>query len=69
MMDLSAAGIFKTASVRRNLSPAELVETAIQRGEGILASNGALMVSTGERTGRSPKDKFVVRQSPSSVDI
>ena len=43
-----------------NLSPAELVEQAILRGEGELTSTGALAADTGEFTGRSPKDKFVV---------
>ena len=43
-----------------NLSPAELVEQAIMRNEGSLTSTGALAADTGEFTGRSPKDKFVV---------
>ena len=47
-------------NVRDNLSPAELVEAALVRGEGVLASNGALRVVTGKYTGRSPQDKFVV---------
>ncbi|MBM4109047.1 MAG: phosphoenolpyruvate carboxykinase (ATP) [Phycisphaerae bacterium] len=42
-----------------NLSPAELVERAVAAGEGRLASNGALVCMTGDRTGRSPKDKFL----------
>ncbi|MCA9285064.1 MAG: phosphoenolpyruvate carboxykinase (ATP) [Phycisphaerales bacterium] len=47
------------AVVHRNLSVPHLIETAIRRGEGVLAANGALMCDTGERTGRSPNDKFL----------
>lgn len=43
-----------------NLTPAELVEQAILRNEGQLTNTGALAADTGEFTGRSPKDKFVV---------
>ena len=42
-----------------NRSPAELVERALASGEGILAANGALACNTGDRTGRSPKDKYL----------
>ncbi|MFO0873336.1 MAG: phosphoenolpyruvate carboxykinase (ATP) [Phycisphaerales bacterium] len=47
------------AVVHRNLSVPLLIETAIKRGEGVLAANGALMCDTGERTGRSPNDKYL----------
>ncbi|USN98126.1 MAG: phosphoenolpyruvate carboxykinase (ATP) [Phycisphaeraceae bacterium] len=43
----------------RNLPAAELVERALASGEGRLASNGALVCMTGDRTGRSPKDKYL----------
>ncbi len=43
-----------------NLNPSELVEECIIRGEGVLTDVGALAIDTGEFTGRSPKDKFVV---------
>ncbi|MEM8835386.1 MAG: phosphoenolpyruvate carboxykinase (ATP) [Planctomycetota bacterium] len=46
-------------TLRPNLSAAELIEIALKDGEGELASNGTLVVKTGERTGRSPKDKYL----------
>ncbi len=60
MTTASAAVLdFGKAAVARNLSTAALIEAALRRGEGCLASNGALNVDTGERTGRSPNDKFL----------
>jgi len=50
--------------VRANLSSAELVERAIAAGEGQLAANGALVCLTGDRTGRSPKDKYLEDTAP-----
>lgn len=44
-----------------NLTPAELVEDSILTGEGMLTDTGALAIETGEFTGRSPKDRFIVR--------
>jgi phosphoenolpyruvate carboxykinase (ATP) len=47
------------ARVHKNLAPARLIEIALARGEGVLASNGGLVALTGDRTGRSPKDKYL----------
>jgi phosphoenolpyruvate carboxykinase (ATP) len=49
--------------VHRNLSPAQLVEAALRRGEAELAARGSLVASTGKRTGRSPKDKYTVEDA------
>ena len=53
-------GITSPSAVYRNLTPAQLTEAAVKRGEGKLSHNGALVVTTGKYTGRSPKDKFIV---------
>ena len=45
--------------VLRNLPTSRLVEHALARGEGVLGNNGTLIVKTGDRTGRSPKDKYL----------
>ena len=50
---------FTDTTVHRNLPAAALIEMAIRRGEGVLAANGALVCDTGDRTGRSPNDKFL----------
>ncbi|MBT8195755.1 MAG: phosphoenolpyruvate carboxykinase (ATP) [Bacteroidia bacterium] len=57
---VSSLGLNNVAAAYWNLTPAELVEETIITGEGGLADSGALAIDTGEFTGRSPKDRFVV---------
>ncbi|MCP4231386.1 MAG: phosphoenolpyruvate carboxykinase (ATP) [bacterium] len=66
---LSELGLTNLGNVSRNLPPSRLVELAILNNEGYLASNGALVVRTGERTGRSPNDRYVVREPSTEKDI
>src|SRR5713226_8047274 len=59
---LSEHGIRDIEVAHWNLGTAQLVEKAIERREGVLASGGAFVVRTGQFTGRSPKDKYIVRE-------
>lgn len=56
-------------NVQINLSIKELVDAALARGEGELASNQALVVKTGARTGRSPKDRFIVKDEVTANQV
>jgi len=57
---IASLGLKNVSAAYWNLTPAELIEETIIRGEGQLTDTGALTVDTGEFTGRSPKDKFIV---------
>ena len=67
-IDLSPYGITVT-NVLRNAAPSVLYEQAVLRGEGKVASSGALMARSGDKTGRSPKDKRIVKNPESEQDI
>ena len=66
---LDSQGIATSAEIFWNLQTAPLVEHAIRRGEGRLTKDGALLVDTGKFTGRSVKDKFVVRDATTENTI
>ena len=66
---LGAQGITVPAVVHWNLTTGPLVEKAIERGEGKLTSHGALLVDTGKFTGRSVKDKYIVRDAATEDTI
>jgi phosphoenolpyruvate carboxykinase (ATP) len=64
---LEGHGIRNVARVYWNLSVPALYEEAVRRREGLIAAAGPLVCRTGQHTGRSPNDKFIVRE-PSSED-
>ena len=66
---LERFGFGPVASASRNLVAASLYEAAIQRGEGLAAAAGPLVVRTGKHTGRSPQDKFFVREPGSEKHV
>jgi phosphoenolpyruvate carboxykinase (ATP) len=66
---LEALGLVRTGSVHWNLSTPVLYEEAIRRGEGLIAVDGPLVCRTGQHTGRSPNDKFVVRETVSDRHV
>ena len=66
---LEQVGLSDLGQVHWNLSPATLYEQALRRDEGLISEHGALVVATGQHTGRSANDKFVVREPGSEEDI
>ncbi len=62
--DLSQDRARTSGRVYENQSPAALVEEAIRRGEGALTADGSFVALTGKFTGRSPNDKFIVKEEP-----
>jgi phosphoenolpyruvate carboxykinase (ATP) len=66
---LAAQGLAPKGDVHWNLVAPELIETAIRRGEGQLADMGPFCAVTSPHTGRSPNDKFVVKEPASQADV
>ena len=66
---LSTQGLTPSGRVHWNLVSPELVEAAIRRNEGVLAEMGPFVAVTSPHTGRSPNDKFVVKEATSEADV
>ncbi len=66
---LSGQGLAPTGEVHWNLNAPLLIEHAVRRSEGRLADNGPFVAVTSPFTGRSPKDKFIVREPSSESDV
>lgn len=66
---LDTHGLETSGTVFRNLPPAALYEHAVRRGEGLIGVDGPLVCQTGAHTGRSPNDKFVVRDSTTDHQV
>ena len=58
---LLSMGISEATNVHYQLTPEELTAQAVSKGQGVLNDTGALCIKTGEFTGRSPLDKFIVK--------
>src|SRR5260370_29272752 len=59
----------RTDRVKWNLPTAALYEESVRRQEGLIAADGPLACRTGQHTGRSPNDKFIVREASSDAQI
>jgi phosphoenolpyruvate carboxykinase (ATP) len=66
-MSLDLHGL--SSRFKRNLSTAALYEEAVRRDEGVIAEEGPLSCRTGDHTGRSPNDKFVVKEPSSAAAV
>ena len=67
--NLDELGLKNLKTAYWNLSPEELMEHSISKGMGHLADSGALVISTGEFTGRSPDDRFIVKDSETANKV
>jgi phosphoenolpyruvate carboxykinase (ATP) len=68
-LGIEAAGFKTTGRVHYNLRESHLYEEAVRRGEAVLTADGALVAYTGQHTGRSPKDKFIVRDADTAGSV
>ena len=66
---LAELGLRTNQAVHYQLTPSELTEQTLNRNEGVLNDTGALIIKTGKFTGRSPKDKFTVKDELTSETV
>ena len=64
---LETHGLTAVSTAHWNLSAPPLYEAGLRRGEGVLSIDGAFVTETGEYTGRSPRDKFMVEEPSSGM--
>ena len=69
MMELESLGLKFEGDAHWNLNQSVLIEKAVHQGEGSLTAHGVFVATTGERTGRSANDKFLVQSEPSQDKI
>jgi len=68
-LGIDELGIHFSGPVYRNLSYDELARHETENKEGVFTANGTFAVDTGKFTGRSPQDKYIVKQSPSDKEV
>ncbi|MBZ4187794.1 phosphoenolpyruvate carboxykinase (ATP) [Niabella beijingensis] len=69
VQQLKAAGLNLTNRVHYQLTPEELVEDTLRNNQGRLSDTGALVINTGKFTGRSPRDKFIVKDELTATSV
>ena len=66
---IEISGIYTEANIHWNIEAKELVDMAVERGEGEFSVHNVLVTETGDRTGRSPNDKFIVKEESTDAEV
>ncbi len=67
--NLVKSGLILTETIHYQRTPEELVQDTLRINEGVISDTGALVIQTGEFTGRSPKDKFTIRDEMTANSV
>jgi len=67
--NLIKLGLRTSHTIHYQLTPDELIADTLRMGEGVLSNSGALVINTGEFTGRTPKDKFIIKDDITSGTV